>query len=147
MSWGDRSWLFKLPSLKGRPALGIRSNPPSPLSPPQHPDWQELPAWCVASDRDPDCQDRLALLSLKLLSLDALLSVQLVAVDWWTEMSSSFLLGALLDCSFSDSFFFLALIALITPLSESELSWSQRKPSEYQVENERTHEAAALQKF
>ena len=87
------------------------------------------------------------MLSLKLLSLDALLSVQLVAVDCWTEMSSSFLLGALLDCSFSDSFFFLALIALITPLSESELSWSQRKPSEYQVENKRTHEAAALQKF
>ena len=74
----------------------------------------------MASDRDPDCRERLALLSLKLLSLDALLSVELVAVDWWTGMSSSFLLGSLLDCSFSDSFFFLALIALITLSSESE---------------------------
>ena len=120
MSWGDRSWLFELPSLKGRPALGIGSNPPSPLSPPQHPDRRELPSWCVASDRDPDCRDRLALLSLKLLSLDALLSAELVVVDWWTEMTTSFLLGSLLDCSFSVSFFFLALIALIMLSSESE---------------------------
>ena len=120
MSWGDRSWLFELPSLKGRPALGIGSNPPSRLSPPQHPYRRELPSCCVASDRDPDCQDRLALLSLKLLSFDALLSVELVAVDWWTGMSSTFLLSSLLGCSFSDSFFFLALIALITLLSESE---------------------------
>ena len=120
MSWGGRSRLFELPSLEGRPALGIGSNPPSPLSPPQPPDLRELPSWCAASDRDPDCRDRLALLSLKLLSLDALLSAELGAVDWWTEMSSSFLLGSLLDCSFSDSFFFLALIALITLSSESE---------------------------
>ena len=89
-----------------------------------------------------DCWDCLALLSLKLFSLDIVLSAELGGVDWWTEM-----LGSLLDCSFSECFFFLAFIALITISSKSNWSWSQRKPLDYPLEKEKTHEATALMEF
>ena len=82
------------------------------------------------------------MLSLKLFSLDIVLSAELEGVDWWTEM-----LGSLLDCSFSECFFFLAFIALITISSKSNSSWSQRKPLDYPFENEKTHEATALMEF
>ena len=56
-------------------------------------------------------------------------------------------LGSLLDCSFSECFFFLAFIALITISSKSHSSWSQRKPLDYPFEKEKTHEATALMEF